>query len=229
MVSPQFCSGIIKVSLLPTAITPAISAYLSKLQPIDDDLLKELKFRSETAGIPSIHISEDEAALLQFLVKSLKFERILEIGTLAGYSSIVMGRSLSETGSILTLELNPLHVGFANRFIQRAGLPNKIYVREGDARKSLKSIESEPFDFIFIDADKPSYDFYFDICMEKFVRPGTLLGFDNALAFGNIVDENDQTEEVVAIREINKKLFSDPRLDCVLVPVGDGLLLARVK
>ena len=217
------------MSLFPTAITPAISAYLSKLQPIDDDLLKELKYRAETAGIPSIHISEDEAAFLQFLVRSLKFERILEIGTLAGYSSIVMGRSLSETGSILSLELNPLHVGFANRFIQKAELPNKIYLKQGDARKSLKSMEPEHFDFIFIDADKPSYDFYFDICMEKFVRPGTLFGFDNALAFGNISDENDQTEEVIAIREINRKLFSDSRLDCVLVPVGDGLLLARVK
>ena len=149
---------------------------------------------------------------------------------LGGYSAIVMARALPEGGHVDTLEIDPLHADFARDQFRKAGLREKITLHLGAGvdllERTLKG--NEPYDFAFIDADKPSYFRYVDLLLPM-MRPGGVIAGDNALAWGEVADERSDREDVQGIRAFNRYMADHPDIDATIVPVGDGMCIGVVK
>jgi len=209
-----------------------IDAYVAGLYAPPDEALTAALRESERAGLPSINVSASEGKLLQMLVEISGARRVLEIGTLGGYSAIHFARALPEDGALISLELDERYAEVARRNVERAGLSNKVEIREGDARDALAGIIENgegPFDLIFIDADKEGYPEYLDWSL-RLSRSGTLILGDNAIREGSVMDPDDLSSR--AMREFNEKLAKDPRLSALILPLIrdriDGLAIARV-
>src|SRR5690348_12184787 len=171
-----------------TAVDKYIGDVLLENDPILDAAVRE----SESAGLPSIQVSPPQGKLLHILARSIGAKRILEIGTLGGYSTIWLGRALPADGALITLEIDPKHAEVAQVNIERAGLSKVVKVEVGDAREILPRIagkSSAPFDLAFIDADKASIPAYFDWAL-KMSRPGSLILIDNVVREGAVIDED---------------------------------------
>lgn len=210
-----------------TAISQQLFGYLVDRFSTDDDLLRELKRESPKAGIPEIQISEEQSAFMQVFLKSMQARTVLEVGTLAGYSAIVMARALPADGHLDTIELKPAHAAFARAYVGRAGLDGMITVHEGKGADVLPTLTG-PYDFAFLDADKRSYPIYLEHCM-RLVRPGGVIAADNAFAFGQLFDSVPTDGEAGYMKQFNDQVARDPRLQSMIVPVGDGLLLMVKK
>ena len=209
-----------------------IDDYVAGLFAPPDETLEEALREAEREGLPSINVSATEGKLLQMLVGISGARRVLEIGTLGGYSAINFARALPEEGALISLELDERHAEVARRNVERAGLSAKVEVRVGDARQSLERLlenEEGPFDLIFIDADKEGYPEYLAWAL-RLSRPGTLILGDNAIREGSVIDPDDSSSH--AMREFNEKLAEDPRLSAIVLPLIreriDGLAIARV-
>ena len=209
-----------------------IDAYVADLYAPPDDALTSALRESESAGLPQINVSASEGKLLQMLVEISGSRRVLEIGTLGGYSAIHFARALPDDGSLVSLELEERHAEVARRNVERAGLSEKVEIRVGDARDALAGLVENgegPFDLIFIDADKEGYPEYLDWSM-RLSRPGTLILGDNAIRNGSVMNPDDTSSR--AMREFNEKLAKDPRLSALILPLlregVDGLAIARV-
>lgn len=209
-----------------------IDAYVAGLYAPPDEALTAALAESERAGLPQINVSASEGKLLQMLVEISGSRRVLEIGTLGGYSAIHFARALPDGGTLLSLELDERHAEVARRNVGRAGLADKVEIRAGDARDALAGLVENregPFDLIFIDADKQGYPEYLDWSL-RLSRPGTLILGDNAIREGSVIDPGDLSSR--AVREFNEKLAKDPRLSALILPLIrdsiDGLALARV-
>ena len=207
----------------------ACARYVADTFASEDETLRELRSAINAEGLPEIYISPDEGRLLQVLLRAAGARRVVEIGSLAGYSTIWMGRALPEDGVLVSLEIEPRRAELARRFIERAGLADRVEVRVGDARELLGPLSDEgPFDAVFIDADKEGYPAYLDWALAN-LRPGGLVIGDNALWQGRVVDQRAQEPETVAIREFNSRLAADPSLVSVIVPTRDGVAVAVVN
>lgn len=218
-------------SQAPSADAAALSEWTADLFAREDDVLSDLRAEMERRDMPAIAVSAEEGKLLQVLASAIGARRILEIGTLGGYSAIWMARALPRDGYLLTLELEEKHAEVARAFAARAGLDTVIEVRVGPALESLDGLEREttpPFDVCFIDADKESYPKYLDHAF-RLVRPGGLILGDNAFLGGRILDPSDPTESAVAMREFNRRIAEDRRLISVVVPIRDGLSVSVVR
>jgi len=209
-----------------------IDDYVAGLFAPLDEALEEALREAEREGLPSINVSATEGKLLQMLVEISDARKVLEIGTLGGYSAIHFARALPEEGALISLELDEHHAEVARRNVERAGLSAKVEVRVGDARQSLERLlenEEGPFDLIFIDADKEGYPEYLAWAL-RLSRPGTLILGDNAIREGSVIDPDDSSSH--AMREFNEKLAEDPRLSAIVLPLIreriDGLAIARV-
>jgi predicted O-methyltransferase YrrM len=209
-----------------------IDDYVANLFAPPDEALEAALRESEREGLPAINVSATEGRLLQMLVEISGTRKILEIGTLGGYSAIHFARALPPDGTLLSLELDEHHAEVARRNVGRAGLSEKVEIRVGDARRSLEGLVEGgegPFDLIFIDADKEGYPEYLDWSL-RLSRPGTLILGDNAIREGSVMDPDDPMSR--AMREFNEKLAKDPRLSGILLPLIreriDGLAIARV-
>ena len=211
-----------------------IDGYVAGLFAPPDRVLEEALREAEREGLPSINVSATEGKLLQMLVEISGARRVLEIGTLGGYSAIHFARALpeEEEGALISLELDEHHAEVARRNVERAGLSARVEVRVGDARQSLQGLVENgegPFDLIFIDADKEGYPEYLDWFL-RLSRPGTLILGDNAIRDGSVIDPEDSSSR--AMREFNEKLAEDPRLSAIVLPLIreriDGLAIARV-
>lgn len=209
-----------------------IDDYVAGLFAPPDEGLEAALRGSEREGLPSINVSAAEGKLLRMLVEISGTRRILEIGTLGGYSAIHFARALPDGGTLLSLELDEHHAEVARRNVERAGLSDRVKVRVGDARQSLQRLVESgegPFDLIFIDADKEGYPEYLDWSL-RLSRPGTLILGDNAIREGSVIDPDDPSSH--AMREFNEKLAKDPRLSAIVLPLIrdriDGLAIARV-
>jgi caffeoyl-CoA O-methyltransferase len=209
-----------------------IDDYVANLFAPPDEALEAALRESEREGLPGINVSATEGRLLQMLVEISGTRKILEIGTLGGYSAIHFARALPEGGTLLSLELDERHAEVARSNVGRAGLSDRVKVRVGDARQSLQKIVESgegPFDLIFIDADKEGYPEYLDWSL-RLSRPGTLILGDNAIREGSVIDPDDASSQ--AMREFNEKLAKDPRLSAIVLPLIrdriDGLAIARV-
>ncbi|MCX7930297.1 MAG: O-methyltransferase [Chlorobi bacterium] len=211
-----------------TPVTESIAAYIESLFSAEDEFLGQLRREAEQAGMPPIHISGAQGAVLQVLLQVIGAERVLEIGSLGGYSAITMARVLPPSGKIVCLEINPDYCAFIERQALRAGLNDRIEVRCGRALELLDAMPNEPlFDAVFIDADKPSYSRYLDACYQR-VRIGGLIVADNTLAWGHIADSEPdfEPENVRALQEYNRRVAAHPGLRAALIPSGDGMTVA---
>jgi predicted O-methyltransferase YrrM len=202
--------------------------YISALFAPEDGLLVSLREEADRTGLPPIAVSADEGRLLQVLLSSIGARRVLEVGTLGGYSAIWMARALPDDGELVSLEIEQKHAEFARRYIERAGLSGKIEVRVGRALDVLPSLDGERFDAVFIDADKEPMPTYFDWAL-RLLRPGGLLIADNTLWGGKVFDDAENDEKTRAVREFNRKMATDPRILSILVPTHDGVAIGVVR
>ena len=206
-----------------------------KLLPPDPVLNTALE-ASKTAGLPPINVSPTQGKFLMLLARMLGARRILEIGTLAGYSTIWLARGLPSDGSLITLEADPKHAEVARANFNRAGLDAVIELRLGAALDSLPKVEAEnrePFDLIFVDADKRNNPGYLTWAL-KLSRPGSVIVVDNVVRDGAIVDESNPDANLRGIRRMNEMIAAEPRLDATAIQtVGikgyDGFVIALVK
>lgn len=214
---------------LVSAVDTYIETLLHERDPIFESALKA----SDDAGLPEIQISPSQGRFLYLLAKLIGARRILEIGTLGGYSTIWLARALPSGGRLVTLESETKHAEVARRNIAHAKLDDKVEVRVGSALDRLPELQSESlFDLVFIDADKNNYPGYLDWAL-KLTRPGGLLLADNVVREGKVIDQHSDDPNVIGVRRFNEMLASDERVEAVILQqVGskgyDGLALARV-
>jgi caffeoyl-CoA O-methyltransferase len=215
------------------ALLARIDDYIEERFAPQDEALEAAVRESRRAGLPEIQVSPNEAKLLQLLAEMVGARRILEVGTLGGYSAIHFGRALPQDGTLISLEIDERHAEVARENVERAGLSDKVEIRVGDARELLAKIAEDdegPFDVAFIDADKEGYPEYLEWAL-KLTRPGSLILGDNTVRGGSILDPRDDSAR--ATSEFNEKIGGDPRLSAILLPILreriDGLTIARVR
>ncbi len=212
-----------------------VDRYLGGLFAPTDPQLDAALAANRQAGLPPIGVSPLQGSFLQWLVRLTGARRILEIGALGGYSTIWMARALPEGGRLVTLELNPKHAEVARANWQNAALAGRIELRIGKAADSLQALAAsgaEPFDLIFIDADKPAYPDYLAWSL-RLVRPGALIVADNVVRKGNILDPASPDPDVQGVRRFLEMLAAEPRLSATVLPTAgakgyDGFALALV-
>jgi len=178
-----------------------------------------------TLDFPNMMVGALEGRFLEFLVHALRPRLVLEIGTYSGYSSLSMAAGLPPGGRIVTCELSPVHAAAARAHIAASPYAERIEVLEGPALESLARLGG-PFDFVFIDADKPNYLAYLEAVLDK-LAPGGIVVADNTLWRGRVLDDDDQSPDTRAIRAFNDTVAADPRLVCVQLTVRDGVTLIR--
>ena len=214
----------------------AVDDYIAALFVPPDAALDEAQADSAVAGLPAIAVSPAQGQLLWILARAVGARRVLEIGTLGGYSTIWLARALPPDGQLVTLELDARHADLARANVARAGLAERVTVRVGPAAESLRRLADEgadPFDFVFIDADKAGYVAYLEGAL-RLARPGTLLVADNVVRQGRVVDAASADANVQGVRRFNERLAADTRLSAIVVQtVGskgyDGLAIALVN
>jgi predicted O-methyltransferase YrrM len=204
-----------------------IDHYIEELCVPANAVFEQALREAVAAGLPEINVSPNEGKLLYLLAKITGAHRILEIGTLGGYSTMWLASALPADGQLVTLELEETHAVVARRNIERAGMLPKVEIQVGDARQLLSKLNPS-FDLVFIDADKESYPAYLDYAL-KLTHSGSLILADNVLRRALDGDESDP--DVRGIREFNRKLTGCPDLETILLPIVreniDGLAIAR--
>ncbi|MFK8844400.1 O-methyltransferase [Streptomyces sp. Ac-502] len=213
-----------------------VDDYFDSLLAPDDEALHAALRDSEAAGLPHISVTPTQGKLLHLLARTQGARRILEIGTLGGYSTIWLGRALPADGRLISLEANPTHAAVARANLARAGLAERTEVRVAPALDSLAQLvaeHAEPFDLVFIDADKPNNPHYLERALEL-TRPGSLIIGDNVVRGGNIADADSTDPSIRGIRRFLELIAENPKLTATAVQtVGrkgyDGFSLARVN
>ncbi|MEM8883889.1 MAG: O-methyltransferase [Planctomycetota bacterium] len=208
-----------------TLVSAEHFAYIAARTTQEDDFLRTLRTDAEQAGIPPIQIAPEEAAFLQILLRLIGAREVVEVGTLAGYSAIAMARALPEGGRVRTIEYEAMHAAFARDRFAHSDVAGKLELFEGAGMDVLPRFEDDSADVAFLDADKASYPQYLEEAI-RIVRPGGTILVDNAFAFGEVLEENPTDPEAPAVQAFNEQIAKDPRLQAVIVPLGDGLWLA---
>lgn len=204
-----------------------LHAYVREHFSDHDELLAALMPAAQEAGLPQISIAPEEGRIFQLLLRAIGARKVLEIGTLGGYSAISMARALPSDGKLITLERSGKHAAFAREWIARAGLDTVIEVREGAALETLPHLANEaPFDAVFIDANKEDYPQYLDYAL-RYTRVGGLITAHNAFMQGRIVQASDD-RGVAAMQEFNRRFASEPRLLSTMLFGGDGIAVGLV-
>lgn len=209
-----------------------LSGYVQRLFATEDEVLKGLREEIARRGLPEIYVSAEVGRLLQVLLAAVDARRVLEIGTLGGYSAIWMARVLPADGYLLTVEIDAERAELSRSFVRQAALEDVIEVRVGNARGVLADLVAgstspvEPFDAVFIDADKESYVEYLDRSLEL-VRPGGLIIADNAFRDGRVL-EDEADDATRGIQRYNERVADHPRLSSTILPLRDGVAVSVV-
>jgi predicted O-methyltransferase YrrM len=211
----------------------AVDAFLDGIVVGDDPALTAALQASDAAGLPQIAVSAQQGKFLCLLAAAIGARRILEIGTLGGYSTIWLARGAGPQGRVVTLEYEPKHAEVARANLQRAGVADRVEVIVGAALDTLPTLTDGPFDLIFIDADKENYAAYLQWAV-RLARPGSVLVLDNVVREGQILDPESGDARVRATRETLQAMGEHPRLDtAVIQTIGakhwDGFALAVVR
>ena len=206
--------------------------YLLSVSLKEDEVLTSL--RKTTSSMPGsrMQIAPDQGQFMAMLIKIMGAERLIEIGTYTGYSTLVCAMAMNK-GQIIALDRDPVSTSVAKEFWKIAGVDHLIDFRLGDALVSLDKIINDEdglssFDFIFIDADKRNYKNYYEIGLQLLRENGIII-FDNVLWGGAVADSKDQDKNTIALRELNEMLYKDNRIELSMIPVGDGLTIVRKK
>jgi predicted O-methyltransferase YrrM len=209
-----------------------LHSYLLEVGVREPEVLRRL--RDETAAIPesNMQIAPEEGAFLALLVRILGARKVLEIGTFTGYSSTAMALALPADGRIICCDVSKEWTDVARRAWTDAGVADRVDLRLGPALDTLEQLfasgEAGSFDLAFIDADKANYAGYYEAALQL-VRPGGLITIDNVLWSGRVADPAETDESTTAIRELNDAIAADERVDVSMIPLADGLTLARVR
>jgi predicted O-methyltransferase YrrM len=211
-------------------LTDDLYEYLLDVSLREPDLLAELRAETGKLDKATMQISPEQGQFMALLVELMGAERTLEVGTFTGYSTLVVALALPPNGHVVACDVSEEWTAIGRRYWERAGVADKIDLRLGPASDTLRGLLDdglqEAFDFAFIDADKTNYDTYYELCLEL-VRPGGLIAVDNTLWHGKVIDPAVTDDDTEAIRRLNAKLVQDERVTLSLVPIGDGLTLAR--
>lgn len=213
-------------------LTPELGEYLQAISIREHELLTRL--RNETADHPlaRMQIAPEQGQLMALLIRLMGAKRIIEIGVFTGYSSLAMALAMPDDGYLLACDINDEYTSMARRYWAAAGVEHKIALRLAPALETLneqiETGQSGTYDFAFIDADKENGIAYYEHLL-KLIRPGGLITVDNTLWSGRVIDPTDNDSETQSIREFNKKLKSDSRVDLSIIPIGDGLTLAMKR
>jgi predicted O-methyltransferase YrrM len=211
-------------------LTDAVYDYLLQHGVRESAALAAL--REETRRLPAarMQISPEQGAFMALLVRLMGARRLLEVGTFTGYSALAMAEALPDDGRLTACDVSEAWTAMAVTAWKRAGVSHKIDLRLAPALDTLDDLlrqgAADSYDFMFIDADKSSYDGYYERGL-KLVRPGGLIAIDNVLWGGSVADQQRQDDDTRAIRALNDKVRDDSRVDATMLPLGDGLILAR--
>jgi predicted O-methyltransferase YrrM len=210
------------------SLTDRLVDYVRRVGVREHPVLARL--RDETAALPehNMQIAPEQGAFMALVVRLIGARRILEIGTFTGYSSTAMALAMPPDGRMTCLDVSREWTDVARRAWADAGVADRVQLRIGPAVESLAELETDGFDLAFIDADKSSYDAYYEGCL-RVVRPGGLIMIDNVLQAGRVARASVDDDNVRAIRALNEKIAADERVDHVLLPLADGLTLALVR
>jgi predicted O-methyltransferase YrrM len=214
----------------------SVDNYIVDVLHLADDVLTAAVTSSEEAGLPSIQVSPPQGKLIHLLARSLGARRILEIGTLGGYSTIWLARALPPDGELITIEIDAKHARVARSNIERAKLSDKVSIINGDARAVLEDLEHQPaapFDLTFIDADKPNIPLYFESAL-RMSHAGSVIIIDNVVREGKVVEPEIDDASVQGVRKLKEMMSSNPRVSSTIIQtVGvkgyDGLAIALVN
>jgi caffeoyl-CoA O-methyltransferase len=206
---------------ITTEVRERLDAYTTHLFAPEDDALRWIQTEAARLALPAISIRPHEGLLLHLLIVSIGARRAVEIGTLAGYSAVWIARALPPGGRLITLEKSAKHAALARQSFARAGVADRVELREGDALPALEKLSAEgPFDFVFIDADKANYRAYYAWAADH-LRPGGIMAAHNAFRGGRVlapVDDDDR-----AVDAFNRQLAADDRFVSGILGVGDGM------
>ena len=212
-----------------------VDRYIEALFARQDSVLTENLKNAGLAGLPSINVSPNEGKLLFLLAKISGASRILEVGTLSGYSTTWLARALPPDGKVISLEVDPKHAEVARKNLRLAGLDRQVEVRVGNAAETLRQMAAggePPFDLVFIDADKPRYVEYLRLTLEL-TRSGSLILADNLIRSGRVLEASPTDSSARGAKDFNEALAADPRLESIILPIYrdklDGLSISRVK
>jgi predicted O-methyltransferase YrrM len=209
------------VSSETTPLSAALCDYLAAHAPPEDPFLAELKCAAQEAGLPRICISPEQAAFFGIVLRACRVREVVEVGTLGGYSAIVIARAIVPGGRVRTIEVDPGYAAFAREWVSRSDVAARINVLEGVAADHLAAMPDASIDAMFIDADKESYPHYADEASRLVVSGGVVL-VDNAFAFGRILESNPDDPDVPAIQAFNETFRRRTDFTSIIVPFGDG-------
>ena len=213
-------------------LSDEIRRYLVESAGQESELMQELRAETQKTESPGMQIGRDQGRFLALLVELVGATKAVEVGVFTGYSSLCIATAMPENGRLIACDVSEEWTAIARRYWQRAGVAERIELRLAPAIVTLDElIATEPsasFDFCFIDADKENYDGYYERCLQL-TRPGGLIAVDNALWGGSVARSEDQRPDTISIRALNAKVLADARVTASLVPVGDGVLLARKR
>ncbi|HVR45980.1 MAG TPA: class I SAM-dependent methyltransferase [Candidatus Binatia bacterium] len=214
-----------------TFVDQAIQEYIIASTVREHPLLREL--RDETSRLPQarMQIGPEQGQFMALLAHAIGARRYLEVGVFTGYSSLAMALALPADGYVLACDVSEEYTAVARRYWDKAGIASKIDLRIGPALETLKAVRAKngaPFDMAFIDADKENVNAYYEACLEL-VRTNGLVLVDNVLWSGAVIDPSDNDADTQALREVSLRAGRDDRVEAVLLPVCDGLLVARKR
>ncbi|HVY06187.1 MAG TPA: class I SAM-dependent methyltransferase [Burkholderiales bacterium] len=214
------------------SLTPALHAYLVAHSVREPEILRRL--REETAGLSMsmMQIGPEQGQFMQLLVRLIGARRCLEVGVFTGYSSLAVALALPDDGRVVACDISKEWTDVARKYWRLAGMEARIDLRLAPALTTLDALiaggAAGSFDFAFIDADKVGYADYYERAL-LLIRQGGLIAIDNTLWDGQVVDRKNKSEDTLAIRRFNERLYADERIDLSMLPVGDGLTLARKR
>ncbi|PIW29740.1 MAG: SAM-dependent methyltransferase [Rhodospirillales bacterium CG15_BIG_FIL_POST_REV_8_21_14_020_66_15] len=215
-----------------TGLDAALYDYILETTLREPKVLARLRRETDSHPRAGMQISPDQGQLLGLLVELTGAQRIVEVGTFTGYSSLAMALALPDDGEIVCCDVSEEYTAVARRYWAEAGVADRITLRLGPAAGTLDSLIGEgrsgAFDMAFIDADKENYQTYFERCL-TLVRPGGLIAVDNVLWDGRVLDPADETADTRAIRAFNSGLKDDDRVTLAMLSVADGVTLARKR
>ena len=212
------------MTLDPYCLEEYIEAHTSQPDAVLQELYRHTYLHEMN---PRMMSGPVQGKFLQFLCQMLKPQHVLEIGTYTGYAAICMAQGLPESGKLITIEANMEYEETIRHYLAKAGVDNKVELLLGDAKTILPTLDTT-FDLAFIDADKVSYPLYYELVIEK-MRPGGFILADNVLWDGKVLDANAKEHDTQALIAFNDKVMNDPRVEQVLLPIRDGLMMVRVN
>ena len=211
-------------------VSPEVHAYLVQHGTPPDEVQRALiEETQKLGGISMMQIAPEQGAFMTLLARAIGARYALEVGTFTGYSALCIARALPDDGRLICCDVSEEWTAIARRYWEKAGVSEKIDLRIAPGLDTLRALPQQPqLDLAFIDADKPGYIAYYEEILER-LRPGGLILVDNVLWLGRVADPDADDEQTLAIRSFNNHVAQDSRVECVMLPISDGLTLLRKR